>query len=202
MSKKTIFTIIIVIIFSLAGIFFGVKNQNQPEGSPKTNPVPFLQKDNSQQTAEIPATPQRIIIESLGVDAPIESVGQDQEGKMDVPKNVYNTAWYNLGYKPGELGNAVIAGHLDTQTGAPATFYYLSNLKAGDTITIVDAKDKRYTFKVTDSVTYNFDMVPLESIFGPSDKAKLNLITCDGAFDRSTRNYQKRLVVYSELDLN
>jgi hypothetical protein len=39
----------------------------------------------------------------------------------------------------------------------------------------------------------------LERIFGPADTPSLNLITCDGIFDRARREYDQRLVVYATL---
>jgi hypothetical protein len=36
-------------------------------------------------------------------------------------------------------------------------------------------------------------------VFGPSKQTRLNLITCKGTFNRATQNYDKRLVVFSEM---
>ena len=38
-------------------------------------------------------------------------------------RNVEDVGWYELGARPGEAGNGVIAGHLDTDRGAPAAFF-------------------------------------------------------------------------------
>jgi hypothetical protein len=35
-------------------------------------------------------------------------------------------------------------------------------------------------------------------IFGPTSKTRLNLITCNGTYNRAQQNYDRRLVVYSE----
>ncbi len=66
--------------------------------------------------------PKILSIPKLEVNAEIETVGLDNKGAMDVPKNAMNVAWYNLGPKPGEKGNAVMAGHLDTITLARLYF--------------------------------------------------------------------------------
>ncbi len=39
----------------------------------------------------------------------------------------------------------------------------------------------------------------MEEIFGASKIARLNLITCDGVWDKKTLSYDKRLVVFTEL---
>jgi sortase A len=50
-----------------------------------------------------------------------------------------------------------------------------------------------------DKQVYPYNDAPLQQIFGPSPQAHLNLITCGGTFDRASRNYNKRLVVYTRL---
>ncbi|MGM0852353.1 MAG: class F sortase [Bacillota bacterium] len=54
-------------------------------------------------------------------------------------------------------------------------------------------------FVVTDMNEYPWDHASLQSILGYSHASTLNLITCTGDFDRSSRNYSKHLVVYTEL---
>lgn len=146
-----------------------------------------------------PLVPTQLIIPKIAVDTAIESVGMDAKGNMDVPQNADNAAWYNLGYKPGDNGSAVIDGHFDKETGAPAVFYDLAKLVPGDTIHIKQNNGEMLTFKVTGSATYEFDQLPLKEIFNTPGKPTLNLITCNGTFNKSDKNYSKRLVVRSEL---
>lgn len=170
--------------------------RNQAASSPVTTsqtPAPVVE-----QKIEI-AEPLNISIPKINVSADIESVGQDSEGKMDVPEGVFNVGWYNLGFKPGEKGSAVMAGHLDTITGAPAVFYNISKLQAGDRIIVTDKKGKTLNFEVSGVQSYAFDKVPLQEVFTSTDKPRLNLITCVGTWDVGTRNYSERLVVYTEL---
>jgi|GEM_PF-1683281 len=143
--------------------------------------------------------PSRIRIPTLSITTYVERVGVTKDGTMDVPKNIWNTAWFgDGGYKPGELGNAVIAGHLDAP-GTKAVFWDLDKLKAGDKIYLTDTAGQEMTFEVESLQTYPYENAPLLTIFGPSPEARLNLITCRGTFDRATRNYNKRLVVFSRL---
>lgn len=129
----------------------------------------------------------------------IESVGLDKESKMDIPKNEDNVAWYNLGAKPGEKGNAVIAGHFDKKTGEPAVFYEINKLQKGDEIKVKDKEGKEYAYAVTEVVSYELAEFPLDEVFGAGDNARLNLITCEGTYDKTSKLYSHRLVVYSEL---
>lgn len=141
--------------------------------------------------------PTTISIPAINVSTKIEHVGLDDQRRMDVPQDVWNVAWYRLGARPGEIGNAAIAGHLDSTTG-PAVFYDLEKLKQGDEITVTDVQNSIHRFKVTRVVTYEDDQFPINEVFGPAGKARLNLITCEGVFNESTKNYSHRVVVYSE----
>lgn len=142
--------------------------------------------------------PLRLKIPAINVDAAIEQVGQTPDGSMDVPKNFDNTAWYDLGARPGELGNAVVAGHVDSTRGK-AVFWDLSKLVGGDQIVVVGDDNVERTFVVTASEAYTRADVPLDRVFGATTDTHLNLITCDSrsAFDRTRGEYAGNLVVYT-----
>lgn len=152
-----------------------------------------------QQDEGNPVMPERLIIPKLGIDASVESVGQDSQGRMDVPKADADVGWYNMGYKPGENGSAVMAGHFDTVTGAPAVFYNINKLVPGDLLKVVGTNGQTLTYTVTDATAYPFDQVPLQAIFASKGTPQLNLITCDGVWNPGAHNYSQRLVVYSVL---
>lgn len=167
-------------------------------GSPSTDTTATLLPPATASPLAQQLGPNRLRIPSLGIDAAIQWVGVDSEGRMGVPSNYTDVAWYEDGPAPGTRGNAVLAGHFDSTTG-PAVFYHLGDLKPGDEIVTATADGQEYRFIVIDSEVYDTDEAPLERIFGPADRPYLNLITCDGVFDRSLRQYDQRLVVYSTL---
>ncbi|TFE00355.1 class F sortase [Jeotgalibacillus salarius] len=143
-------------------------------------------------------TPNRVTIPAIGVDAVINPYGLDESGGMAVPDNGEEVAWFSPGYKPGQKGNAVLAGHVDSEK-APAVFWDLKELTPGDEITVTDANGETLVFVVKDSVAYDTGEAPIEDIFGSSPERGLNLITCTGYFDRGNGGYVERLVVYTEL---
>ncbi|MFZ1756031.1 MAG: class F sortase [Caldilineaceae bacterium] len=145
------------------------------------------------------AVPVHLRIPAIGVDATIEPVGQDRNGRMDTPSLVEDVAWYAPGLAPGEIGNAVLAGHLDRIGGAPAVFWKLGNLAAGDDIFVTDSAGGEHHFRVTAQEAYPYEDAPLDEIFGFGIRSRLNLITCRGRWDRSGQTYTQRLVVFSEL---
>jgi sortase (surface protein transpeptidase) len=145
--------------------------------------------------------PTRVEIPAIGVDATVEQVGLTPDRAMDVPKGWMNVGWYENGFYPGEPGNSVIAGHLDTSTGGPAVFWDLNQLIPGDEITVTYENGSRLTFVMVDNRVYNYDAqgAIIESIFGKSLTPDLNLVTCDGAWDQGLATYAKRLVVFTTL---
>lgn len=151
--------------------------------------------------AGAPAGPNRIIIPKLGVNATIQHVGLTSKGNMGTPVGKYkwqDVAWYKLGPKPGEKGNSVISGHLDNAVGFKAVFANLNALEVGNEIEIRDENGKALRFRVVKKARYPYEKAPLEEIFGASDKARLNLITCAGIWIQSKKSYSERLVVYTE----
>ena len=79
----------------------------------------------------------RLLIPTIGVDAPIEPVGVLSNGALNVPqKNPWTgVGWYKNGPVPGQSGSAIIDGHLDRPRGVPAVFWNLNQLHTGDIVT-------------------------------------------------------------------
>lgn len=207
---KKFILIVFIIILTIAGIVFGanagkwLKNNAKHSVLPAATKIgiisPSPQPTITQAVQTEPGIPQTISIPSIDVTANVESVGLNDKNKMDTPKDPDNVAWFNLGYKPGVAGNAVIAGHLDKVTGAPAVFWNISKLKVGDTITITDDNNNNWTFTVKRIESYEENQFPLQEVFGPSSQPMLNLITCQGTWNAAERSYSHRLVVYSQLN--
>lgn len=145
------------------------------------------------------STPKKLIIPKLSIEASIEHVAKDKAGNMDVPKQWDTTAWYKLGAKPGQVGQAVIAGHYDSDTG-PAIFVNLDQLLPGDTVYVVDSVGRRLKFVVEKVERYPGNQFPIPTVFGTSTQARLNLITCSGQFNNQSQEYSHRIVVFTRLD--
>ncbi len=62
--------------------------------------------------------PKKLDMPRLGLEAQIVEAGIDKSGAMETPDNYKDVGWFNLGVRPGEIGNAVITGHLDTAVAA------------------------------------------------------------------------------------
>jgi LPXTG-site transpeptidase (sortase) family protein len=152
-------------------------------------------------SVETSGNPVRLVIPAIGVDAAVQSVGLAWQGtgNLGIPTNFTDVGWYNQGPAPGEPGSAVIDGHLDGHDVREAVFYNLDKLKVGDTVEVVDRAGKMLQFKVVDTKVYDYD-APTDEVFsGDSSKARLNLITCAGSWDKTQKLYNKRIVVFTEL---
>ncbi len=170
-----------------------------PPASPPVQTQPISQPPALPPLPPRAGTPVRVRIPVIGVDAAVEQVATTPDGAMDVPKDFANTAWYTPNPRPGELGNAVIAGHVDSASGT-AVFWDLRKLHAGDEIRVVGDDNVERRFVVRGWETYAYNSFPLDRVFGTTSDAHLNLITCDqnSGFNSNTKEYAGNLVVYAD----
>lgn len=143
------------------------------------------------------SNPVKIKIPTIGVDANVQQIGLKASGIMGTPTNYYDVGWFKLGPVPGEKGNAIITGHLDTKDSPSGVFYNLNKLKIGDLINVENSGGETISFKITGSKIYRYDENPQE-VFGQTEKKRLSLITCTGNWLESQKTYDERLVVFAE----
>jgi LPXTG-site transpeptidase (sortase) family protein len=151
------------------------------------------------QASAVPLVPALLTIPSIGVRAPVEQVGKKADGSMGTPQKFEDVAWYSLGAKPGEAGNAVIDGHVNNALTKAGVFEHLDSVKLGDKVTVADASGKALDYIVTNIQEYPTDTAPAASIFATTGPSQLVLITCDGDWVQSDHSFNKRLVVFAQL---
>lgn len=151
----------------------------------------------SEPTAD-PATPVpvRIDIPRLAVSAPVDEIGLAGDGTVAVPEQFDRTGWYSGLETPGQVGTAVIVGHLDSYTG-PAVFFKVPQLVAGDEILVSRADNSTVRFVVERTEQYDKRGFPTIAVYAPADRPVLRLITCGGTFDKKRRHYSDNVVVYA-----
>ena len=164
---------------------------NKHENVEKLNQIDFEVYDNE-------IIPSRINIPGLNVDERLDHTSTNEKGEMSVPHDINTPAWFKDGYKVGDLGNAVIAGHVDDGVN-PGVFTNLHKLQKGDKVEVSDRNNKKLVFKVYDKKLYKLRDAPVEKIFGFSSNRHLNLITCEGDYNNSLGSTPNRLVVYTKL---
>jgi len=138
--------------------------------------------------------PVKLSMPSLGIEAPVVPVGQDEDGAMAAPTDPDTVAWYEPGPGMGVHGNVVFAAHINW-AGRLRVFGNLHLLEPGDPILIVDAEDHGYKYEVESSHWVRAEGAPVEEIFASSGAPAITLITCGGEYVPATREYLDRLIV-------
>jgi LPXTG-site transpeptidase (sortase) family protein len=215
MSRKQIISLILIIIsvgafsfvFFRSFYYFPSDEVDAPDSAidKTTNPkiIELNQPDGNPGTASAAAEKpkefyMRLTIPSINVDAKITTLGLNAKGNMAAPKNFFDVGLYKYGTFPGDVGSAVIAGHVNNGLALPAVFANLKNLKPGDDVYVDTKKDTRLHFVVTGSKVYAYDSNP-SVVFNDKSGKILNLITCSGTFIKELRTHDKRLVVTARL---
>lgn len=142
------------------------------------------------------ALPVALTIPAIGVRTPLIHLGLTTSGALQVPPTASVAGWYTGSPRPGAVGSAVIAGHIDSHRG-PGVFFRLSELQPGDRLYVRRADGTLAVFRVTSVRTYPKDQFPTVSVYGPTPDAELRLITCGGTFDPALRSYLSNVVVYA-----
>ena len=167
-----------------------------PDMQPGVTPPP-----HSDAVALPAAQPTRLTIGAIGVNAPFTPLTLDPaSGTLNPPPEDNNNlaGWYADGPTPGERGNAIVAGHVDTRTG-PAVFFLLGLLKPGSTADITRVDGTVATFKVDSVQTFSKDAFPDQRVYGDTPDAELRIITCGGAYDHKKKDYTANVVVFAHL---
>jgi sortase (surface protein transpeptidase) len=139
--------------------------------------------------------PGRLRVKAIGIDASLEKLHLGADGALVPPKQYGRAGWYSGGTAPGDVGPAVIAGHVDSKSG-PAIFYRLRELTVGDRIEVVRGGSV-LRFTVVRLAWYPKTYFPTNEVYGPTPDRQLRLITCGGVFDHRLRSYKDNLVVYA-----
>ena len=144
------------------------------------------------------SVPARLLLPAIGVDSALVDLDLRDDGSMQVPAEGFPAGWYTGAPTPGELGPAVLAGHVDW-AGEPGVFAALHELEPGDEVTVGRADGSTAVFAVTEVAQFSKVAFPTDAVYGDLDHAGLRLITCGGTFDRTARSYVDNVVVFAEL---
>lgn len=146
------------------------------------------------------ASPVRLSIPALDINAPIREVGLNANGAMSAPSKYSEVAWYRKGTVPGNKGSAVLAGHLDNGLGLSGVFKNLKDIEEGDEIFVKDSRGDLRKFIVVDIRAFDYDDVDGNMIFAPeAGRSLLRLVTCGGKWLPEKKTYDRRLVATAEL---
>jgi LPXTG-site transpeptidase (sortase) family protein len=162
--------------------------QASPSPSPTPSPVPTASPTPAPTPSPTPLPPplagnQHIVIERIGVAAPLAAYGLDANAVPVVPTGPDASsvvAWYDFSSQPGMGGNAVYAGHV-TWNG-PAVFYSLSTLAPGDLVRLRDDRGAEVVYQIVDNIEVDpRDPSSVQVMLGTPYDA-ITIITCGGSF--------------------
>ncbi|SHG67315.1 Sortase family protein [Jatrophihabitans endophyticus] len=180
-----------------AGVVGTATATRGPMGAAPASPVLQVPVD-TRAPATGPGEPVHVAVARVGISSDLERLGLDARGRLRAPRQFARAGWYAGGIRPGALGPAVIAGHVDSRTG-PAVFFALREVRIGDDVAVRDTAGAVRHFVVTDVRRYPKSDFPSAAVYGPVAQPVLRLITCTGDFDRARRSYLDNLVVSAVL---
>ena len=141
--------------------------------------------------------PVSVSVPAIGATGPVTPIGVDDAGELDVPADATTLGWYRNGPSPGEMGSAVIVGHVDFR-GQWGTFGRLAEVGLGSPIAVALDDGSQVTFVVVNVYRVPKPELPTAALFAHDGPTRLTLITCGGAFDRATGHYVDNVVVEAE----
>lgn len=205
LSYRWLAVSLVLLLLGTGGTVYSITHLNQSvrldlSPSAKASASGVVIPEEALKSKTMPKSqPLRIRIPAIGVDTNIVSVGLDQHGAISMPDSVNVAAWYNGSPTPGQLGPAIIAGHVDNYYQGDGAFFRLRETQVGEMIYIDRADGTTAIFKVADIKQVPQANFPTQEVFGNINYAGLRVITCGGAFNHQTYEYEDNIVVFAIL---
>lgn len=196
---------LVLALLGAGGLVEGVRQHAHPLAAP-VSPARSMTPSRSGSPPPVPpmvvpparSSPVLLQIPAISLSVPVSQLGLNADGSVEVPADTAQPGWYRLGPSPGQVGSAVILGHVDSYQG-PAVFFRLRTLEPGDRIEVHLADGVTTQFVVTAVAMYQKTQFPNDQVYASRGYSALQLVTCGGAFDRQTGHYLSNVVVYSSL---
>jgi sortase (surface protein transpeptidase) len=160
--------------------------------TPSLTPHSNLSTYRSTRTHSEIAAPVRLRIPAIEVDTRLEYLGLADDKSINVDFDPSIAGWWEGGPRPGQVGPAVIMGHVRWKT--PAVFARLHSLQRGDEILVDRADGTTARFVVSRQGNYKKTAFPTDLVYYPTLEPELRLVTCGGLIGG---NYTENLVVFA-----
>jgi LPXTG-site transpeptidase (sortase) family protein len=184
----------------------GCAAQPATEPAPPAVPVPVATPQSTSLTPDAGpkgmagSTPTEVRIPKIGAKSSLIPLGLNADETVQVPPvtQPMQAGWYDKAPTPGEVGPAVILGHVDGNK-QPGIFFRLREMVVGDEVQVSRQDGTTARFTVTRVRQVAKKDFPTEEVYGDTDGPELRLITCGGVFDKSARSYQDNIIVFASL---
>lgn len=162
--------------------------------------VPVAPADLASSTVVPPVPPVGLTIPALGITVPIDPVGVQADGQMEIPPLAERAGWYRFGAAPGATqGTAVVAAHVDSVASAGlGPFARLGELAVGDVVEVTLEDGTLRRFAVASVTAVPKPDVPWSDVFVRDGSPRLVLVTCGGSFRRDVRSYTDNIIVTAD----
>lgn len=174
-------------------------------GSPPANPV--APSGAPDLLGSAPATldalraaeaqrPVSVLVPGVAQAAPVQARTTDPvSGGFDLPHGASDVAWWASGAVPGTgVGSVVLAAHV-SYDGETGPFTRLSTLAPGSQVVVVSADGSRHVYAVQTSRSAPKTSLDRAELFRTTGPPALVMVTCGGAYDRSTHTFAENIVV-------
>lgn len=170
------------------------QKRTTPTTGPASTPVVVARAPNAAVSP-----PVKIEIPALSIDQDLVGLRVDRaDGTLTPPSEWSDIGWWSAGPAPGAPGAAVIAGHLDSETG-PAVFAGLGSLKDGAKVVIDRADGSVAIYAVYKSEYFDRSHFPSDVVYRETGPTELHLVTCTGRYDHAAHEYSQNYVVFAKL---
>jgi hypothetical protein len=200
-----------VVIVAAAAFGISQLTGGAPAGTAQAQSAsPRPSVSSSAAPATIDTSSPRLIIPSIGADAPVVNVGASgaNGGALSVPSSVHEVGWWDGIWRspngtvrekvpqPGQPGVALLAGHIDSAVAGPGALYRLQQIKTGAIVTVVGQGRKVTRWKVAKLQVVNKEALPA-TLFVNSGSPQLAVVSCGGPFDSSTGHYVDNVIAWA-----
>ncbi|MDP9115720.1 MAG: class F sortase [Actinomycetota bacterium] len=169
-----------------------------PPGTPRAGPQPSC-KPGVRVTSF--ATPLRVCIPSIGVNASVIQLGLNADNTVQVPplSQIADAGWYRYSPVPGAPGPTIILGHVDSAQYGRGVFFDLGRMRAGDRVSVTRSDGAVATYRITRVSEFAKSAFPTQLVYGNTPGPTVRLITCGGAFDASAGSYVDNIIAFGDL---
>ncbi|WP_027942067.1 class F sortase [Amycolatopsis taiwanensis] len=171
-----------------------------PSAPAPPTPPGSVAAESSQPAGLAHSVPTVLDIPKIEVHSTLVQLGLNSDDTIEVPpvSTPLQAGWYSYSPTPGEIGPAIILGHVDGG-GQKGIFYRLKELLPGDQISVSRQDGSTARFAVTKVDQISKSEFSADDVYGDTAAPELRLITCGGSFDRAAHSYRDNIIVYAAL---
>lgn len=192
----------IVLAATAAGVFGSAGKQpaSRADAEPTSSVTPSVEPSvDPVRQGVVPmakSVPVRLRIPAIGVSSRLMDLGLQKDGSLETPPGPFPAGWFTGAPTPGEVGPAIIVGHVRYDT--PGVFERLTDLRRGDRVNVSRRDGSTARFRVVKVQHFAKSAFPTRKVYGNIDHPGLRLITC-GGLDASTNKFDENVVVFADL---